>query len=152
MNKLLPYLERVFLATLTVAFVLQLTESELPILMTISLAGLGATFFLSAYRPLDFRPTEGEQMGFNELLGLSIIPKVLWISTAIATIGILFYTLQLDNDGYLRMLYIGGSTIITASVIMLILKAMGTKYLNATFPVFFRAMPTLLIVTYILFG
>lgn len=152
MNKLLPYLERVFLATLVVAYVLKLTGSELPILMTISLAGLGVTFFLSAYRPLNIETTEGEQMGFNELLGLSIVPKVLWISTAVATIGILFYTLQLGNDGYLRMLYVGASTIIIALVIMLILKAIGTKYLNATFSVFFRALPTLLVVAYILFG
>ncbi|NQZ78677.1 MAG: hypothetical protein HRT61_21565 [Ekhidna sp.] len=152
MNKVLPYLERVFLATLLVAFVLQLTGSELPILMSLSIAGLGVTFFLSAYRPLNIEPTEDEQMGFNELLGLSIVPKVLWISTAVATIGILLFSLQLGNDGYLRMLYIGGSTIIIASVIMLILKAMGTKYLNATFPVYFRALPTLLVIAYILIG
>ena len=152
MNKLLPYLERVFLTTLIIAVILQLTGSELPILMTLSLAGLGITFFLSAYKPLNIKAKEGEETGFNELLGLSIMPKILWISTSVATIGILFYTLQLGNDGYLRMLYVGGLTFIIGTVIMLILKAVGTKYLNATLPVFFRALPTMFVVAYILYG
>jgi hypothetical protein len=152
MNKLLPYFERVFLATLVIGFILQLLGMEIPILMTIGLGGLGVTFFLNAYRPLDIQTAEGEQMGFNELLGLSIIPKVLWISTAIATIGILFYTLQIGDNGYIKMLHIGGITIITASIAMLILKAIGTKYLNATFPIYFRALPTVIVVAYILFG
>lgn len=95
MHKLLPYLERVFLATLIIGFALQLTGMAIPILKTVSLSGLGVIFFLSAYRPLEIEPVEGEQMGFNELLGLSVVPKVLWISTSITTIGILFYSLEL---------------------------------------------------------
>ncbi|SNT40414.1 hypothetical protein SAMN05421640_3804 [Ekhidna lutea] len=153
MNRLLPYLERVFLATLAVAFILQLTGSELPILMSLSLAGLGITFFLSAYRPLDIEPEEGEELGdFNELLALTIIPKILWIGTSVATIGILLSTLELGNDGYVTLLYVGLITISIATMIQLGLKVTGTKYINATFPVFFRAIPTLLIVAYILFG
>ncbi len=152
MNKLLPYLERIFLATLAIGYILKLMENHIPILITIGLAGLGVIFFLSAFRPLEFEPTEGEKMGFNEFLGLVTVPKILWISTAVATIGILLYTLQLGNDGYLRMLYIGSSTIAIATLILLGLKATGTKYLNATFPVFYRVFPTFLLVAYILFG
>ena len=152
MNKLLPYLERVFLASLIIGFVLRLSGNEIPMLITVSLAGLGVIFFLSAYRPLDIEPSEGEQMGFKELLGLSIVPKVLWISTAVATIGILFYLLDLGNDGDLRMLYIGGSTIALATLILLGLKATGTKNISAVMPVLFRALPTLLVTAYILFS
>lgn len=151
-DKLLPYIERIFLASLIIGFLLKLTGSEIPFLIAVSIGGLGVSFFLNAYSPLDIEPAEGEQMGFNELLGLSIIPKVLWISTAIATIGILFYMLHLGNSGYLNMLYIGGSIIIIATFIMLILKLIGTKYMNAAFPVLYRALPTLLIVAYILFS
>ncbi|MEM0941533.1 MAG: hypothetical protein AAF600_15260 [Bacteroidota bacterium] len=153
MNKLLPYLERVLLATLLAGFILRLIGTEIPILITIGLAGLGVTFFLSANRPLNIEPEEGEEIGdFNELLGLTIIPKILWVGTAVATIGILLYTLQLGNDGYLKLLYVGLLTISIATMIQLGLKVTGTKYLNATFPVFFRAIPTLSVVTYILFG
>ncbi len=152
MIKLLPYLERVFLAALAIAFILQLAGSEIPILMTISLGGLGITFYLSTYRPLNIEQTEGEQMGFSELLGLSIVPKILWISLSVAITGILFYSLRLGNDAYLTMLQIGGITIIIASLTMLILKIIGTKHLDATLPVFFRALPTLLVIAYILFG
>ncbi|MGL1886533.1 MAG: hypothetical protein OCD76_08470 [Reichenbachiella sp.] len=152
MNKLLPYLERVFLSTLAIGYILQLTGTGIPIIITIGLAGLGITFFLNAYKPLDLKQTESEQMGLPKLLGMSIVPKILWISTAVATIGILFYTLELGNDGYLNMLYIGSLTIIIGSGIMLILKVIGTKHLSTSIPVFFRALPTLLVVTYILFG
>lgn len=152
MTKLLPYLERVFLATLIVSLIFQLTGNEIPFLMTISLSGLTVTFFLNAFVPIDIKREEGEQMGFNELLGLIILPKILGISSAVATSGILFYTLHLDNDGYQRALYIGGSTIIIASLIMLILKVTGTKHLNATFPLYFRVFPILLVAAYILFG
>ena len=151
MNKLLPYFEKAFLATLIIGFALQLIGTEIPILFIVSLAGLGVTFFLSAYIPLDIEPTKGQQMGFNELLGLTILPKVLWISTAVTTIGILFYMLQLGNDGYQRMLYIGGSTIIIATLITLILWTIGTRYLNATYPVLYRAILTRLVGGYILF-
>ncbi len=152
MKKLLPYLERVFLTGLIIGFVFSLTGIEIPYLLTISLGGLGITFFLNAYLPVGIESTEKDKMGFNELLGLLIVPKVLWISSAIATLGILFYTLKLDNNGYMQMLYIGGSTIITPLVIMLILKAIGTKYIKFTNPAIFRAVPILFVIGYILFG
>ena len=152
MNKLLPYLEKAFLASLIIGFALKLFGTEIPFVFIVSLAGLGITFFMNAYIPLDIEPIEGQQMGFNELLGLTILPKVLWISTAVTTIGFLLYTLQLGNDGYQRILYIGGSAIIISTLIMLILWAIGTKYLNATFPALFRAILTLLVGGFILFA
>ena len=97
------------------------------------------------------QPEESKISGLNELLSKYIIPKVIWIGTAIATIGILLYNLQLGNEGYLRLLYMGGLTIIVAFIVMLFLKAIGTKYLKAGIPALIRALPTLLIVGYILF-
>lgn len=137
MNKLLPYLERVLLATLLAGLILRLIGTEIPILITTGLAGLGVTFFLSANRPLNIEPKEGEEIGgFNGLLGLTIIPKILWIGTAVATIGILLYTLQLGNDGYLISLYVGLLTISIATMIQLGFKVTETNYLNVTFPSF----------------
>ena len=152
MNKLLPSLEQICLAILVIGFILQLNGTPIAILIMLGLGGLGVVFFLSAYRPLDVKPQENERMGFNELLGLSIIPKVLWIGSAITVMGILFYMMQIGNGQFLGVLYIGGLTVIIATLILLGLKAIGTKYLNTIFPILFRALPTLLVAAYIILG
>lgn len=154
MSKHIPNLELTSLITLIIGFALQTAGLTIPVLLTIGLVGLGLTFFLNAFIPKKIESKEGEQLGFNELLGLSILPKVLWHGMGLATIGILLHVhkLQLGFDGYVKILYIAGLTILIASVAILVLKANGTKYMNATIPIFYRAVPVFLIVAYILFG
>lgn len=125
---------------------------DIPVLTTIGLGGLGIIFFLSAYKPLEINREESDQIGFNEMLGWLIVPKVLWIGTAVSIIGILFYALHLNKDGYIRMLYIGGGSIITATLVMLLLMAMGIKYMNVNLPIYLRAIPAPLIVAYLLYS
>ena len=111
MNKFLPLIEKVLVISLIIGFLLKFSGTNVPILLNLSLAGLGITFFLKIYLPIDIeteenvQPEESKISGLNELLSKYIIPKVIWIGTAIATIGILLYNLQLGNEGYLRLLY-----------------------------------------------
>lgn len=151
-KKILPNLERVLLAILAFGFILQLSGMNIPVLISIGLGGLAVVFFLNGYIPVDIQQSEGEPMGFNELLGLSIVPKILWISAAVTTIGILFYSLQIGNDSYSKMLQIGGSTIVIGTSILLALKVRGVKNINLVLPVLLRALPALIIAGYILFG
>ena len=65
--------------------------------------GLSIVFFLNAFRAPDEQETADTgqgPFGFSDLLGLVIIPKVLWISSSIPTIGILFSIIDTGNNGY----------------------------------------------------
>lgn len=154
MNRALPYLEKIFLVALVAGLLLNYFEIENGALINISLAGLGATFFLLAFKTDDIKPqTEAEEsrLGFNDLLGAIIIPKVLGIGSAVAIIGILFYNLDLGNDGYKQMLGIGGSTILLCILILGYLKISGTKNLDNAINGLFKSVPILFFIYYIFF-
>ena len=146
----LHWAERAFLLTLAIGTMLILSKIDSSVLK-VSLIGLAVTFFLYAYKPLDIGRDENQQLGFSDLLALTILPKVMWISSAVSTIGILLYLLDLGNDGYKRMLMIGGFTIGISIVLLTIFSVSGVKNIKGIMPVLFRAIPLLLIDCYILF-
>ncbi|MEO9871435.1 hypothetical protein [Ekhidna sp.] len=113
-------------------------ERGVPTLITIGLGGLAIVFFLNIKRQIEVEPAEDEEPGFNELLAWTIMPRLLWIATTISTAAILFYTLQLGNDGYLKLLYVGGFVIIISTLVLIVLRVIGTKHLNALFPIYFK--------------
>lgn len=126
--------------------------------------GFGGYFFLSAHRPLDVpssedtvQPTDAASRedgagGFPELLGLTILPKVLWLSSAISAFGIASYIIDFGNDGYKNMLMIGGTTIAIGTLLLVALKMTGLKRINTFMPILLRAVPVCLVDLYILFG
>jgi hypothetical protein len=115
-----------------------------------SLIGLAITFFLFAYRPLDVPYQENEQQGFADLLALMIIPKVLWISTAMSAFGIGF-SFFATNEGYKNMLLIGGISIAFATLLLGIFTIIGVKHIRVVAPILLRALPLCLVDFYILF-
>ncbi|WP_296620629.1 hypothetical protein [Marivirga sp.] len=147
MNKILIKAEMVLLALLAVAVVLELLDTKLSILYIISLAGLGIVFFLFAQIPSQAK-IEGSD--FNSLLGLSIVPRVLWISTAITTVGVLFY-LQ-GFAGAFKLLSIGGITIAICTLILIILRVINVKGLEQVIPILYRSYPALLAAAYFIFA
>lgn len=148
--KYLNILERLFLVLLIVGLILDFFDLGIFQLTSVSLIALAAVFFLSAYRPSTIpKPEEGTLYGFQELISYIIIPKVLWISTAVLTVGILFFTMNQGNNGYLTMIMVGGTSIVISSIVLLTSMAMGTKYLNHVTPVLLRSTPTLLIGIYL---
>jgi len=94
---------------------------------------LAITFFLLAFRPVDV-PHENEQMGFSDLLALMIIPKVLWISTAMSAFGIGF-SFFATNEGYKNMLLIGGASIAFATLLLGIFTITGVKHIRVVAPI-----------------
>lgn len=149
MTKQLYWAERFFLVALFIGIVIKLLNAGGISVVTISMAGLGIVFFLYAYRPLEIDRREDEKFGFNELLAFTILPKVTWISSSISVIGILFYLLDLGNEGYKQMLMIGGSCLLLAITLLGFLFISGVKHLNSLVPLLYRAVPLLLIDLYI---
>jgi hypothetical protein len=105
-------------------------------------------YFLSAYKPSDLPTDENNPFGFSELLSLSILPKVMWINSAVLAIGILFYLLK--NEGYKQMLMIGCLSMGAALLILLILFIARAKYLNNCASVLLRGIPLLAVAAYIM--
>lgn len=150
LTKNLHWAERALLIALVIGTLLTYLKIDTAVL-SVSLIGLAVVFFLYAYKPLDIVRAENEQLGFSDLLAVLILPKVMWISSAISTLGLLFYLLDLGNDGYKKMLMIGGLTIGIAVVLLTIFLASGVKNLKIVTPILLRAVPLLLIDLYILF-
>lgn len=150
LTKNLHWAERAFLIALALGTIMAYLKIDTGVLR-VSLVGLAVVFFLYAYKPMDIVRGENEQLGFSDLLAVTILPKVMWISSAISTLGLLFYILDLGNEGYKNMLMIGGLTIGIAFVLLTIFLASGVKNLKMVTPILFRAVPLSLIDLYILF-
>lgn len=150
--KQLHWLEASLLTLLGVGLVLTLLQFETTSIITLSLSGLAIVFFLKAYQPPRHLPNENkEAFNFKTLLALAIIPKVLWISTATSTLGILLWLLQLENINiYKQMLTMGAATAFVSLFILGYFSATGLKDLRALAPVLLRAIPVLLLSMYVL--
>lgn len=144
----LPIAEKIFLMGLAIGIVLTLASLD-SLVLKASLVGLAATFFLYGYKPIDVPVKEDENLGFPELLGYSIAPKVTWIACAVSLIGILF-TMQ-NFEGSKQMLYIGGTTLVISSLIFIFLSAKRTKHMSVVVPVLYRAVPLLVLDLYLFF-
>lgn len=157
MTKYLSKAEFLLLGLLAIAVVLESIGIKLDVLYLISLAGLGLVFFLFAQFPNQKVESSSEENndkeeggGFQTLLGLVIVPKVLWIGTAVTTIGILFF-LQ-DFKGAENLLTIGGITIAITTVILLVLRVINVKNLHTVIPILYRSYPALLAAAYLVFA
>lgn len=95
--------EWLFLTGLVIGTILAVLTIDTSV-TKVSLIGLAITFFLYAYKPIDIPRTENELLGFSELLALMIVPKVMWISSAVSTLGIAFYLFDFGNPGYKQLL------------------------------------------------
>jgi hypothetical protein len=78
------------------------------------------------------------------------MPKVLWISTAISTLGILFCVLKIESNSYGQMLMIGAATLFVSLLVLGFLSLAGVKDLRPLVPVLLRAFPVLILNIYIL--
>jgi hypothetical protein len=149
-TKHLPLVEKVLLTALAIGTIMTVMKIDSTV-TRVSLLGLGVTFFLMAYRPTDIPRQEGEQFGFSDLLGLMIVPKVLWISSAVSALGIAFYLFDFGNDGYKKMLMVGGLTIGIGTLLLVVFLVSGVKHIKTVTPILLRAVPLCLVDFYILF-
>lgn len=150
LGKYLYPAETFFVGLLTVGILLPKFDISSDEVIMISLSGLATIFFLSAYRPLEIKLGQGEEVqGFKALFYLSILPKVLWISCSIMAIGILFAILNLPGNK--NTLMIGSSTAFVALIFIGIFLLSDEKHIKATIPILYRAVPLLLVSAYLLF-
>lgn len=147
----LPLIEKILFVSFLAGVVLALMEINND-LLRYALLGLGVTFFFYAYHPTDISGEEERQRGFIELLGMTIIPKILWISCAIIATG-LFLALGDDrNSGYKQMLTIGVLAVGSASLILMFVAIKGGNDIGRVTPVLLRALPLLMAGLYVLLG
>jgi hypothetical protein len=146
MKKILNKAELLIMGILVIAIALQLLGSKIDLLYSISISGLGLVFFLFAQLPNGQSEPSEKEREFNDLLGHVLMPKVLWIGTAITTIGILFYLNHFP--GALNMLLIGGGTITFCTLILIVLRLTKGLDLQQLIPVLYRAFPALLVAAY----
>jgi hypothetical protein len=145
----LPIVEKILLTALAIGTILTLMKIDSTV-TSVSLLGLGATFFLYTYKLIDIPRQENEQFGFSTLLGLVIVPKILWISSAVSALGIAFYVSDLGNDGYKAMLRIGAVTIGIGTLLLVAFLASGVKHIQMATPVLLRTVPLFLVDMYLL--
>jgi hypothetical protein len=147
----LQIVEKLLLTALAVGIILTVMKIDSTVTRA-SLLGLAVTFFLYAYRPKDIPRQENEQFGFAQFIGLMTLPKVLWISSAISSLGIAFYLFDFGNDGYKQMLMIGGLTIGVGALLFLFFLLSGVKHITIVTPILLRALPLFLADVYFSFN
>jgi hypothetical protein len=114
-----------------------------------SLSGLAGVYFLNAHKPPS-QVQEGEKKDFVALLSQTILPKVMWIGCAVGIIGLLFYLLKLE--GFREMLTIGGAASGLGVVLFGVLSLVNANQMQTLSPVLYRAIPIVLLTSYVLFG
>jgi hypothetical protein len=150
LTKYLLYAEQFFLGVLIVAMLMPFFKVQSGQVINISLLGLATVFFLYAYKPLEIERSEGKKLEFTDLLATTILPKVMWISCAVSTIGILFYVVHLATESYQNMLMLGGGSLLIGIICLGVFVVSGMKHVNALHPLLFRSLPLLLIDLFIL--
>jgi hypothetical protein len=149
MNRLATYaplVEKIFFGGLLLGVILTLIHVE-PFDTTVtvvSLYGLGVAYYLSAFQRFESRQDESTAIGFKELLAFSIVPKVLWLSSAVSVVGIAMFVMGTASQGYKQMMMIGGAAIAFGTVVTLILLTGGAGVKKPILPALLRAIPLLI--------
>ena len=147
--RLLPWIEKLAVIMLMISAVMMLLSLPFTEFVMISLSTLAIVFFLNAQLLPPMERKDGAPLGFNELLTFTILPKVLWISASVSTIGLLFQILGLS--GFEQMLLIGGSSLSVALLLLLIQVIInGVGSLKLFQGVLMRVIPILVIAVYLL--
>ncbi len=142
--------EMILLMTLIIGLALRYTFQQAEMLVIISLAGLAMIFFLSAYQPIPIQSEKDEKFGPTYLLYYIIAPKILGISSAVCTVGLLFYFIDHNNPGFRPMLTIGAMSIAAASLIVFIGWLQKDKNIQLIIPILYRAIPLMIVSFYFL--
>jgi hypothetical protein len=150
---LLKWIERIatagFIASLATVFLSGGTTMDIArnVFMA-SAAFLAGVYFLNAFMPPDFERDENEKFGMKELVLMTILPKVLWISSAICMAGFFVLSQNQEHDAHLNLWFIGGFSLFSGLVILSFAMVTGNKHTRVLTAVAFRAVPLLVLVMY----
>jgi hypothetical protein len=144
---LLPLAEKILLAGLGVGLALIYSGLDSNVAF-VSFNGLAVVYFLYAYKPPDIQREDDAPLGFLQLLGLSILPKIMWISCSVSMVGIMFHLLALA--GSYEMMLIGVSSIGIGLLLFTIITLTNVKGMKENVPMLYRAVPIFLAEMYLL--
>jgi hypothetical protein len=143
---LLPWLERGGMVLLVVAATMMVMKIPAQEVFMIAMGTLSIVFFLNAQVPPVMEKSE-KPFGFKDMLAFVILPKIMWISSSVCIIGILFSYLGLT--GATQMLIVGAGSLAIAAFILFIFSLSGMN-LRSLQPTFLRVAPVFVIALYVL--
>lgn len=151
-GKALPTIEKILVGTFILYLILKTLDIRIPYLLNFTLLGLAITFFLNAFQEQQLNEKRSKSYDFADIFVGLIIPKVLWVSTAITTLGILFYIINFGNSGYATVILTGIITLTIAGVLGLIISTVKSQEQSSILtPLIYRALPALVYGCYILY-
>jgi hypothetical protein len=135
--------------TLVAIGIVMHSRSMTSTVLYVALAILAIILFLNTYAaPVQIEPADDEKLGLKELIALSVLPKVMWISCAVSVLGVLFYLI--GSAGYKNLILIGGLSLGFSVLLFVFFRISGTRHLQIVTHVLMRAIPLLLIDAYLL--
>lgn len=147
-TRILFYLERLAILFVLIGAIFQATGNGELIFISLGFISISCVFFIGAFQPIEVNEEEAksleQQQSFNQLLGLVILPKVLGISMSIATIGVMYYFLEME--GSKMMLTLGGMTTLVSTFLLLILRFSTLKEVEGVTQRLYRAVVVLIMV------
>jgi hypothetical protein len=146
--KAIAFAEAFAIAMIGVAAILALTGNPSDELLMLSMSTLSLAFMVYSRVAVKAPFQEEETLGFLDLMVFQIVPKVMWMSAALATVGILFSFLSMP--GYQQLLTIGTATLGISLAIAGLFSISSRKDLSALYPVLLRAVPVFSIALYFL--
>ncbi len=148
LKKIYPYfqqIEMILWAAVAIGLLLRLTSIPSDTLLAVSCSSLAVLYFLSTQRQLDI-----ERGGFLDLIYSTIVPKVSWMSLAVAAVGVFFFVTR--KKGYQEMLLLGSYSTAIATVLLIIGIALNNKYSKANISVLYRTVAFMLASFYLLWS
>lgn len=147
-EKLFPFfntLEKLFLVGFIVGVGLRITHTEgSDQILIISMSGLAAICFLTAYKP----PAENPGNDFKALI-VTIVNKVLYIGSTVCIIGLLFFLMHFT--GHQQMLMIGALSVGICTVISLYLITQVKESVAVLQPALLRGLPLGIAAVFVLY-
>lgn len=118
-------------------------------LIVAGLSVLAALYFLMAFRPPE-PIAEGTKMDFAFMLSTTILPKILWISSAVGASGLALFHADPNKPGFKQMLIIQTLTALVGFVVWGFSNMQGAQHLQRLTPAILRAVPIMLAGAYII--
>lgn len=129
-----------------------LIEIENRLLIYIGLSGLFGYYLLKIFKQDNYALKEGDEFEFKDLIALSILPKVIWISFTILILGLAIMIFDFDNFGYLKILLVGSSSLIISTTLLTVFLLKGTKQSDIQLAAAIRGIPLSIIIVYLYFS
>lgn len=162
-TRALMLVEKILLIALLGGLILYDQSTNL-LLLQIALGLLAITYFLFPYftstnrfididlDELDNNDEEIDKLQDAQYVFSSLIlPKILWLSTAVSIAGYLALLTFQDNDTYRKLILVGGGTILVSLSIFAYDLFKGFRDIHFLYPILLRAIPVTLFDLYLLF-